>query len=46
MKPETDVSFRMILRKYLGVFVLYFAFFLANGGMETNFPFVFDARGI
>ena len=37
-------SFRYILKTYAVILLLYFAFFLANGGMENNIPFVFDAR--
>ena len=37
-------SFKFILKSYAVILLLYFAFFLANGGMENNIPFVFDSR--
>lgn len=39
-------SFKNLTKVYHIVFLLYFSFFLANGGMEYNIPFIFDARGI
>lgn len=38
------ISFKSILKSYAVILLLYFTFFLANGGMENNIPFVFDAR--
>ena len=43
MKNMVD-SFKFILKSYAVILLLYFAFFLANGGMENNIPFVFDSR--
>lgn len=37
-------SFKFILKSHAVILLLYFAFFLANGGMENNIPFVFDSR--
>ncbi|MCM1258301.1 MAG: MFS transporter [Roseburia sp.] len=39
-------SFKNILKSYAVILLLYFSFFLANGGMENNIPFVFDAKGM